>query len=107
MTAMLSHQSDDGAGAASLEHLWQGIHAVLESERRRIYEEIKHYPRPIPACDVEFNHLLQERATILQELAKMGDCSTEGLRVDFIRLSRCLPEPERERILSCLSGPGT
>ena len=42
--------------------------AELENERRRIIDEIKAYPTPIPACDAQFNFLLEERARIEQEL---------------------------------------
>jgi hypothetical protein len=43
----------------------------LEKERQRIHEEIRGYPRPIPACDVQFNALLEERNAICAELASL------------------------------------
>lgn len=45
--------------------------AQLEQEKRRINEEINNYPPPIPACDAQFNYLLEERARILQELSRL------------------------------------
>ena len=48
----------------------------LEAEKRRIDEEIKNYPRPIAACDLQFNHLLEERARLAGELDRMD----EGLK---------------------------
>ncbi len=62
-----------------LESLWKSIKDHLENERRRIYEEIKHYPTPIPACDAQFNYLLEERARIAQELDHLRALSKESL----------------------------
>jgi hypothetical protein len=45
--------------------------ADLESERHRINDEIKNYPTPIPACDAQFNFLLEERARIARELREL------------------------------------
>lgn len=47
------------------------MRAQLEQEKRRINEEINNYPPPIPACDAQFNYLLEERARILQELSRL------------------------------------
>jgi len=53
---------------ALLEPLRREIESHLEMEKQRIFDEILHYPPPIPACDVQFNFLLIERAKITQEL---------------------------------------
>lgn len=53
----------------------------LENERQRVNEEIKNYPTPIPACDAQFNYLLEERARIAQELDRSSALSSEG---DFV-----------------------
>jgi hypothetical protein len=66
----------------------QEIRQYLEAEKLRIYQEIRQYPPPIPACDVQFNGLLAERATILQEIS----------RVDTI-LKQELSEEERVGLL--------
>ncbi|MDQ2975065.1 MAG: hypothetical protein M3R69_06610 [Acidobacteriota bacterium] len=58
---------------------WQRIRDYLESERHRIYEEIRNYPPPIPACDAQFNYLLEERARITQELDRVKVLSQESL----------------------------
>ena len=41
----------------------------LEAERLRIQRLITDYPLPAPACDAYFNHLLEQRALICDELA--------------------------------------
>jgi hypothetical protein len=43
--------------------------AALERERLRVQAEIVSYPMPIPACDVYFNGLLEQRARICEQLA--------------------------------------
>ncbi len=43
---------------------------ALERERDRIFEQIRSYPPPIPACDDQFNYLLAERDRIARELVR-------------------------------------
>jgi transposase InsO family protein len=43
----------------------------LEAERVRLNEEIGAYPAPIPACDAQFNHLIEQRRTIGEELQRL------------------------------------
>jgi hypothetical protein len=45
--------------------------AALERERLRVQADIASYPMPIPACDVYFNGLLEERAHICEQLAML------------------------------------
>ena len=45
--------------------------AALEVERNRVCAEIASYPPPIPACDEQFNHLLEERDRISRELSRL------------------------------------
>ena len=57
--------------AAPNDLTWQSIRERLESERRRINDEIEHYPPPIPRCDAQFNYLLEARANLCQELNRL------------------------------------
>jgi hypothetical protein len=76
--------------SALMESVWKIIRDHLESERQRIYEEIKNYPTPIPACDAQFNYLLEERQRIPQELDRLKVLSEECLtRADHLK---CLDE---------------
>ena len=43
----------------------------LERERLRIQMEINSYPAPIPGCDAYFNHLLEQRSRICEELSAL------------------------------------
>jgi hypothetical protein len=66
-------------GPQALESQRKEIRDRLESERDRIYKEILNYPRPIPGCDQQFNHLLEERERISRELDRLDALSgTEG-----------------------------
>ena len=67
------------------EFVWKQIKDVLERERDRIYEEIKNYPPPIPACDAQFNHLLEQRARVSRELARMNEAAGTPLSVTACR----------------------
>ena len=45
---------------------------ALEKERLRIQAEIISYPAPIPACDVYFNDLLEQRSRVCEALGKLA-----------------------------------
>ena len=62
-------------GGRLLETVWLEISAILETEKRRIFDAILNYPPPIPACDIQFNHLLEERARIIQDLIRLREAS--------------------------------
>lgn len=65
----------------------RGIRDLLEDEKARILEEIRNYPPPIPACDLQFNHLLEQRALISQELSRLNALSQRSLTpTDAIKL---------------------
>ena len=50
---------------------------ALERERLRLEQEIRGYPAPIPACDVYFNDLLEQRSRICEQLtARRGKQAT-------------------------------
>jgi len=47
--------------------------AALLARRQAIAEEIGRHPRPITACDVHFNRLLEERAALSAEIDRLDD----------------------------------
>ena len=74
---------------ALLEALWLEIRTHLEKEKTQIYEEIENYPPPIPACDLQYNHLLEERTRVTQELNRVREASEQGSNyADSVRLIR-------------------
>jgi hypothetical protein len=51
-----------------LEKLYAQARRALQERREALAREIGRHPRPITACDVHFNRLLEERAALTQEL---------------------------------------
>ena len=57
----------------TLEERYAVIRAHLSSRRRALAEEIGRHPRPITACDVHFNRLLEERAALSAALDRFDE----------------------------------
>ena len=53
--------------------LWLEIKTSLEGKKNLINDEIRNYPPPIPACDAQFNYLLEERARLTAELNRLQE----------------------------------
>jgi chorismate mutase len=82
MLSDLNHAAVDGqVDGTLLDTVWQRIQRHLESEKERILQEIGYYLPPIPACDLQFNSLLEERATIVQELGRVNGILKKRLTV--------------------------
>jgi hypothetical protein len=60
-------------GMASMESLCLEIRNALLERRQRLAEEIGRHPRPITACDVHFNRLLEERAAVSAALDRFDE----------------------------------
>lgn len=58
---------------ASIESLCVEIRSTLLERRQRLAEEIGRHPRPITACDVHFNRLLEERAAVSEALDRFDE----------------------------------
>ena len=44
---------------------------LLEARKRDVADQIRHYPGPIPGCDAQYNHLLDIRRVLTQELRRL------------------------------------
>jgi hypothetical protein len=55
----------------STETEWAALRRRLQALAREVGEEIHAYPRPIAACDAQFNHLLELRRALPGELARL------------------------------------
>lgn len=73
----------------AIESLCLEIRRALLARRQRVAEEIGRHPRPITACDVHFNRLLEERAALAGELDRFDD---------FIAASALLTPEAKSRI---------
>ena len=81
------------------------IREVLERERERVYDRIASYPTPIPACDEQFNHLLELRARIASGLACIDRGAPGRELVDEIGASLELFSPDTAGALREYLGP--
>jgi hypothetical protein len=70
---------------------WAMLRATLEALQRSVAEEIRAYPFPIPACDAQFNRLLELRRLLPEELARLDIASSDpGASIEvFVRTSPC------------------
>ena len=75
----------------SIELLCLEIRSILLACRQRVAEEIGRHPRPITACDVHFNRLLEERAALSEELDRFDE---------FVASSALLTPEAKDRIRS-------
>jgi uncharacterized protein YicC (UPF0701 family) len=76
---------------STLEALCMEMRNILMARRQRIAEEIGRHPRPITACDVHFNRLLEERALLSEEIDRFDQ---------FVASSTVLTAEAKERIRS-------
>jgi hypothetical protein len=98
-------------GEEAVARLWSRIRDHLKSERRRIAREIREYPTPIAGCDAQFNHLLQERASVSEELrcvheaVERGRCDARTLErmAEWARTSRHVDPELRQAIDASLA----
>ena len=72
------HAARAYAGVVNLEARYAAIRAELSNRRRAVAEEIGRHPRPITACDVHFNRLLEERAALSEEIARLETLEDRG-----------------------------
>ena len=73
---------------------WEAIRRDLEALATSVAADIRAYPRPITACDALFNHLLELRRLIPQELERLeAAAQTPDMTTDaFIGSSPCAAE---------------
>ena len=53
------------------------IRSHIEGHKIRVTNEIRSYPMPIPACDAQYNFLLEERGRINREMKQLGALSKD------------------------------
>lgn len=95
-----------------LESILSEIRGSLEKRRLWIVGKMGQYPRPIPGCDQQFNHLLAERDGICAELVRLDEIAGAGrTRRDpveligaFLGSSTCLDAKAKQAIRSRLKG---
>jgi chorismate mutase len=73
---------------------WDGLGARLVQLQEAVAAEIGAYPAPIPACDAQYNHLLERRAALAEALAELDAArqSGAGTAAEFRAATRVLAE---------------
>ena len=91
------------------ESVWDEIRIRLERRRDEILERIGGYPTPIPACDVDFNGLLEERARVFEELDRLPTLKRRDSRSrdsnviqEFLASCTSLSEDDRHALRALL-----
>ena len=75
--------------SSDTEDAWQAVKRDLEGRLYEISRQIRTYPAPIPACDAQFNPLMEQRRLLTRERARLlavrgnGQVSVE----EFLRRS--------------------
>ncbi len=72
---------------------WSALRLRLAQMQEAAAAEIRAYPAPIPACDAQYNHLLERRAALADALA----------RLDATREAGAGPAPSLHAELSALA----
>lgn len=88
------------------ERMYRDVRAALQGRREHIAEQIRTYPAPIPACDLQFNTLLEERDRLAEELEQLdvlcGQGAAEGASLSaveaFVRASAFIDEEAARRL---------
>ena len=90
----------------SVNVVWARVRQHLEKEMHRVRDEIRNYPAPIPACDAQYNYLLEEREGLSSELARVrkfmnedsGSENAQGSVDTFLSVSSYLGESAKGEI---------
>ena len=65
----------------------QTIRDLLQTQRTQTIAAIRNYPPPIPACDAQFNYLLEKRDRLTVELNRLNKIEKVDALIDFIASS--------------------
>jgi hypothetical protein len=68
----------------AIEHAASLLQTELEAKREAISRELGTIPPPVPACDVNFNRLLEERAGLIDELQRLRRLLAAGGEADAV-----------------------
>ncbi len=75
---------------------WEALRARLMQLPEAVAAEIRAYPVPIPACDAQYNHLLERRAALVEARARLDAARENGAgTVEDFLASTPLPAERR------------
>jgi hypothetical protein len=92
--SMLHQTMPKTVGREGLEALSVEVRRWLAGVRTAVADEIRDYPTPIPRCDAQFNHLVEQRTELSRLLSELdialGRADGDVLR-DFLAVLVALP----------------
>ncbi|MBV7335998.1 hypothetical protein KFU94_48735 [Chloroflexi bacterium TSY] len=99
------HRRADETKSVELGPLWHEVREYLVNQKKQILQDIRDYPPPIPACDEQYNYLLEKRTTITREINQLtrlcedGFEETKGLALlrEFVSSSLFIDEKTARR----------
>ncbi len=73
---------------------WDALRARLLRLQDTVAAEVRAYPAPIPACDAQYNHLLERRAALADARARLDAARRGGASTaeDFLAATPVLAE---------------
>ena len=73
---------------------WAALRARLVRLQKAVAAEIHAYPAPIPACDAQYDHLLERRAALAAARARLDAAREAGAGTveDFLASTPVLAE---------------
>jgi hypothetical protein len=81
-------KNEDPAAESTVLRALTAFKNQLEKVKVRVNQEIGNYPSPIPACDAQFNYLLEERSKVFVALKRVDNlltkCQTETIEIETI-----------------------
>ena len=109
---VIDKNEDPTAGSTEFKQL-TALKSQLEKLKTRINKEIGNYPPPIPACDAQFNYLLEERSKISKALKQVDTlltkCETDIIEIDtieeLVKMSNQIDDGMAERSSNDNLGP--
>ena len=91
---------------SDIQSIYQNLISLLESQETQLRKEIHTYPPPIPACDAQFNYLLEKRDRLPIELNRLHKLSQQDEFADalvtFLETSTLIQDDVKERFLFSL-----
>lgn len=80
----------------------QTIHDLLDTQKSQTIDAIRNYPPPIPACDAQFNYLLEKRDRLTVELNRLNQIDGTDTLTEFVTASVCISDEVKRQFQSQL-----
>ena len=103
-------EADSRSDSSPVDSILEILIDYLDAKRTSMVEEIRAYPSPIPACDAQFNYLLEQRTKQSHELERLhrihkgvlqGESGMMRIR-EFIESSDCIhSDMKRQMMKAC------